>query len=55
MGINELSEKVLEGMRRALKKLVETSAQNDEELVIEDKDGVVKSVPAKDLLQEVQK
>lgn len=53
--INELSDKVLEGMKRAMKKLVETSAKNDEELVIRDKDGLVKSVPAKDLLHLVQK
>jgi len=53
--IEELSDKVLEGMKKALKKLVETSARNDEELVIRDKDGVIRSVPAKDLLHFVQK
>jgi tRNA(Ser,Leu) C12 N-acetylase TAN1 len=53
--IEDLSEKVLEGMRKAIKKLVETSAKNNEELVIRDKDGKIKSVPAKDLLHLVQK
>jgi hypothetical protein len=53
--LDELSEKILEGMKRAIKKLVETSAKNDEELVILDKDGIIKSVPAKDLLHLVQK
>lgn len=53
--IEVLSEKVLEGMKNGLKKLVETSARNNEELVIRDKDGEIKSVPAKDLLHLVQK
>jgi len=52
---DEFSEKILLGMKKAIKKLVETSAKNDEELVIRDKDGVIKSVPAKDLLPIVQK
>jgi predicted ABC-type ATPase len=53
--LDEFSEKILEGMKIAMKKLVETSAKNDEELVIRDKDGLIKSVPAKDLLHLVQK
>ena len=53
--LDEFSEKILEGMKIAMKKLVETSAKNDEELVIRDKDGQIKSVPAKDLLHRVQK
>jgi predicted ABC-type ATPase len=53
--LDELSEKVLDGMKKAIKKLVETSARNNEELVIRDKDGEIKSVPAKDLLHLVQK
>lgn len=52
--LNELSEKVLEGTRRAIKKLVETSAKNDQALVIGDKDGNIRSVPAKYLLPLVQ-
>ncbi len=50
-----LSEKVLLGMKKALKKLVETSAANNEDLVIGDKDGKIMMVPAKDLLHLVQK
>ena len=53
--INELSEKVLRGMKKALKKLVETSAANNEDLVIGDKDGKIMTVPAKDLLHTLQK
>ena len=55
INLDEFSEKILEGMKIAIKKLVETSAKNDEELVIRDKDGKIKSVPAKDLLPIVQK
>lgn len=53
--LDEFSEKILEGVQKAVKKLVETSAKMDEELVIRDKDGIIKSVPAKDLLHLVQK
>jgi hypothetical protein len=53
--INELAEKVLEGMKKALKKLVETKAKNNQDLIIGDKDGNIKSVPAKDFLHTVQK
>jgi hypothetical protein len=53
--LDEFSEQILEGMRKAIKKLVETSAKLDEELVIRDTDGIVKSIPAKDLLHRVQK
>jgi predicted ABC-type ATPase len=52
--LDEFDEKILAGLRKAIKKLVETSAKNDEELVIGDKDGKIKSVPAKDLLRRVQ-
>jgi hypothetical protein len=51
--VNELAEKVLEGMKKAIKKLVETKAKNDQDLVIGDKDGNVRTVPAKDLLNTV--
>jgi predicted ABC-type ATPase len=52
--LDEFSKKILLGTRMAIKKLVETSAKMDEELVIGDKDGKPKSVPAKDLLHIVQ-
>jgi hypothetical protein len=53
--ITELSERVLQGMRKAIRKLVETSAANNETLVIGDKDGKSKSVSAKDLLKSLPK
>ncbi|QJB39903.1 hypothetical protein HF324_19385 [Chitinophaga oryzae] len=48
--LQELSSKVMKGMKIALRKLVEKSAANNEELVIGDKDGTVKTVPARELL-----
>jgi hypothetical protein len=53
--IAELSDRVLQGMRKALKILVETKATKNETLVIADKNGNIKSVPAKELLPLVQK
>ena len=46
----ELRDKIMAGIKKAVKKLIETSAANDENLIIEDEDGKVKSVPAKELL-----
>ena len=46
----QLPEKVLTGLRKALRKLVESGADNNESLVIADKDGNIKTVPAKELL-----
>jgi len=46
----QLPEKVLTGLPKALRKLVESSADNNESLVIADKDGNIKTVPAKELL-----
>lgn len=51
--VNELAVKVLDGMKTAIKKLVETKAKNNQDLVIGDKDGNIKTVPAKDLLNTV--
>ena len=44
------ADKVLYGLRKALRKLVEESAANGESLVIK-RDGEIKDVPAKDLLK----
>lgn len=52
--ISELRAKILEGMRKALRNLAETAAVNNESLVIGDKEGNVKSVPAKELLKDLQ-
>lgn len=51
MSIDELEAKVLEGMRRANRRLVETAAANNESLIIGDKKGGFKAVPAKELLK----
>ena len=48
------ADKVLYGLRKALRKLVEESAANGESLVIK-RDGEIKEVPAKDLLKTLPK
>ena len=48
----ELFNKILEGMRKASRKLVQESAALDRSLVISE-NGEVKSVPAKNLLPQV--
>ncbi len=48
------ADKVMYGLRRALRKLVEESAANGESLVIK-RDGEIKEVPAKDLLKTLPK
>ncbi|MBB5639449.1 hypothetical protein HDE68_005400 [Pedobacter cryoconitis] len=45
------TDKVMTGLKKALKKLAEEAALKDESLVIGDQDGNAKSVPAKDLLK----
>jgi hypothetical protein len=51
INISDLSDKVLQGLKKALRKLVETRAANNQDLVVGDKYGNFKSVPAKDLLK----
>lgn len=46
----ELREKIINGIRSALKKLVTASAKNDDYLIIS-KDGKIVKVPAKELQQ----
>jgi hypothetical protein len=50
--LDELADKILQGMTEASRKLVEQSAANGRSLVISE-DGEVKKVPAKDLLPRV--
>jgi len=50
--LDKLSDKILQGMTEASRKLVEESAANGRSLVISE-DGEVKRVPAKDLLSRV--
>ena len=49
--ISDFAKSILEGTKKALRKLVETSAANNKSLVIADKDGKPRVVPAKDLLK----
>jgi hypothetical protein len=51
--INDLSEKLLQGMKKALKKLVETNAANNKDLVVKGKDGKPERIPAKELMHKV--
>lgn len=53
--INELAVRILYGVSKALRKLVETAAVNNENLIIGDKDGTIRSVPAKKLLKDLSK
>lgn len=52
--LDELSDKILQGMTEASRKLVEQSAASGRSLVISE-DGEVKKVPAKDLLPRVSR
>jgi hypothetical protein len=49
--LDEFGKKILFGVNKALRKLVETSAANNDTLVVSDGKGNVKSVPAKELLK----
>ena len=53
LGVNDLSERVISGLRKALRQLVETSAAKNESLIIGDKNGNAHSVPAKELLKKM--
>ncbi|RAJ19241.1 hypothetical protein [Pedobacter cryoconitis] len=49
------TDKVMVGLKKALRKLAEEAAINNEDLIIGDKEGNAKSVPAKDLLKTLSK
>ena len=53
--ISELSNKILNGVKKAVQKLIKSNAANDEDMVIGDKDGGFKIVPAKELLKGLSK
>jgi len=53
--LDELADKVLIGVNKAIRKLVETTAAKGESLIIGDKNGNSKSVPAKELLKTLHK
>jgi hypothetical protein len=49
--LDQFAERILSGVNKALKKLVETAAAKNDSLVVSDGKGNVKSVPAKELLK----
>jgi hypothetical protein len=53
--LNELAANIINGVNKALRKLAESSAANNENLIVGDKDGNAKSVPAKELLKTLSK
>jgi hypothetical protein len=53
--LDELADKVLIGINRALRKLTEAAAANNESLIVADKNGNPQSVPAKELLKTLPK
>ena len=53
--ITELSERVLAGVKKAVRELIEANAAKNEDMVIADKDGSFKIVPAKELLKGLSK
>ena len=55
INISELSAKVLSGVQKAVHKLIEINAAKNEDMVIGDKDGNFKIVPAKELLKAFHK
>ncbi|WP_291926532.1 zeta toxin family protein [Chitinophaga sp.] len=50
----EFSDKVMQSMKKAMRKLVEASAVQNKKLIVGDKDGNPISVPAKELLKKLQ-
>ncbi|WP_192910140.1 hypothetical protein [Mucilaginibacter ginsenosidivorax] len=53
MNIDEFASKVMEGLKRANRKLVENAALNDRSLIVGDNKGGFKAVPAKELLKKL--
>jgi len=51
----ELSDKIMAGINKAFRNLVINGAANGDDLVIADKEGNVKHVPAKELLKQSSK
>ena len=49
--LEEFAEKILGGVNKALRKLVENAAEKNDSLVVSDGKGNVNSVPAKELLK----
>jgi hypothetical protein len=53
--ISELSAKILGGVQKAVHKLIESNAADNQDMVIGNKDGSFKIVPAKELLKALSK
>ena len=53
--VNELALKIIGDVNKAVRKLVESAAINNDKLVIADEDSNVKSVPARELPHKLQK
>jgi len=51
--INELSLQIAASINKANRKMAEDAAANNESLIVGDKNGGFKSVPAKDLLKDL--
>ncbi|WP_276485450.1 hypothetical protein [Paraflavitalea pollutisoli] len=51
----EYTKKILQGIKDAARELVEKSAANNKTLVIGDAEGGIQIVPAKDLLEQMDK
>lgn len=51
--IDELSKRISQGLRKSIKKLVETKAAENENLIVRDTKGRIKKVPAKKFLSVV--
>jgi len=52
---SEFAEKIIFGVRKAVRQLIEKSAANDESLIIGDGKGNFGPVPAKELLKNFDK
>jgi hypothetical protein len=53
--LDELGRKIIVSMRAANRKLFESAAANNENLIVGDENGNPISVPAKELLKKMQK
>lgn len=51
----ELRDKIMAGIKKAVDKLIKDSAARNEDLIVADRDGKVKAVPAKELLRSISK
>lgn len=52
--LDEFAEKILLGARLAYKKLVIETAGKDGSLIVRDKEGTIREVPAKELLKDLE-